>query len=619
MDTPVEKEQKIFKLTIMADSVDSTDQRFDMDDLGLGDNYRPLGAIFQRADGKEVTRAYRKGERRNSNQTLPRLACQVFEKQLAGLSVEEKESFPVNRYKSPGELICGIYSSVAEYKKHRNSLEYLTYSYDDGRLFVFYSWNIFSTIIFVRECMRRFGSPGDKFILTYRDKDEKETGTDEAGAVAQGEPAQQFNGYRNPFSAMLLESKKLIFRGAPGTGKSYLAREVAADIISNGYFDEYRLLTDEQKKQMEFVQFHPTYDYSDFVEGLRPNLGADGTMGFELRDGVFKKFIARARKNYEDSMKPVEAIQKEMSAQDALNEFFSDIELGTDTFKTITGNEFTITSVDDRHINISIPGNASINRLSLNIEEVRSMLEADVKFTKIKDVTAFFGKTFATQAYSYDFAIYGAIKNKKRAVAKPTTRPEKLKNYIFIIDEINRGEISKIFGELFFAIDPGYRGKAGEISTQYANLHLNPEEKFYIPENVYIIGTMNDIDRSVDSFDFAMRRRFRFVEIKADDRLEMLASLDDDALEDEAIRRMTALNREIVGVEDLNENYQIGASYFLKLKYLTFDQLWTDYLSPLLHEYIQGMYDEAGIMSRFAKAYGYIEPDEGDADGDVQN
>lgn len=248
MDTPVEKEQKIFKLTIMADSVDSTDQRFDMDDLCLGDNYRPLGAIFQRADGKEVTRAYRKGERRNSNQTLPRLACQVFEKQLAGLSVEEKESFPVNRYKSPGELICGIYSSVAEYKKHRNSLEYLTYSYDDGRLFVFYSWNIFSTVIFVRECLRRFGSPGDKFILTYRDKDEKETGTDEAGAAAQGEPAQQFNGYRNPFSAMLLESKNLIFRGAPGTGKSYLAREVAADIISNGYFDEYRLLTDEQKK-----------------------------------------------------------------------------------------------------------------------------------------------------------------------------------------------------------------------------------------------------------------------------------------------------------------------------------------------------------------------------------
>ena len=99
-----------------------------------------------------------------------------------------------------------------------------------------------------------------------------------------------------------------------------------------------------------------------------------------------------------------------------------------------------------------------------------------------------------------------------------------MKKYIFIIDEINRGEISKIFGELFFAIDPGYRGRAGEISTQYANLHADPDEKFYIPENVYIIGTMNDIDRSVDSFDFAMRRRFRFVELRADERLEMLTN-----------------------------------------------------------------------------------------------
>lgn len=149
------------------------------------------------------------------------------------------------------------------------------------------------------------------------------------------------------------------------------------------------------------------------------------------------------------------------------------------------------------------------------------------------------------------------------------------------------------------------------MSTQYANLHTDPEEKFYIPENVYIIGTMNDIDRSVDSFDFAMRRRFRFVELRADERLEMLANLEDEAQRNEAIRRMAALNKEIANVEDLNENYQIGASYFLKLKTLDFAQLWTDYLRPLLREYVQGMYDEDGIMSRFAKAYGYQEEIEG--------
>ena len=130
---------------------------------------------------------------------------------------------------------------------------------------------------------------------------------------------------------------------------------------------------------------------------------------------------------------------------------------------------------------------------------------------------------------------------------------------------------------------------------------------------------MNDIDRSVDSSDFAMRRRFRFVELKADERLEMLATLENDELEAEAIKRMAALNKAIAAVPDLNENYQIGAAYFLKLKTLDFDQLWTDYLQPLLREYIQGMYDENSIMLKFAKAYGYQESSEGGADADTQN
>ena len=498
------KQQEKFQLSVTVDSVESTDERFTMDNLLLGDNYKPLDAYFKKADGTVVKRSYSKGERRNTNQTMPRIACQVFEKQISALSVEDKENFPICKYNPNSELICGIYSSVDEYRKHRNSIEYLTYGYDNGRQFVIYSWNIFSTIIFVQECLKRFGERGDQFVLTYREKDEKETEAAKIEVAVQEELVQQFKGYRNPFSAMLIESKNLIFRGAPGTGKSYLAREIAADIISNGYFDDYTLLTDEQKKQVEFVQFHPSYDYSDFVEGLRPRINDDGTMGFELQDGIFKKFVARAQKNYEDSQKSVAKV-------------------------------------------------------------------------------------------------------------------EELKKYIFIIDEINRGEISKIFGELFFAIDPGYRGRAGEISTQYANLHSDPDEKFFIPENVYIIGTMNDIDRSVDSFDFAMRRRFRFVELRVDERLEMLAELEDEELKAEAIRRMTALNKEIANVEDLNENYQIGASYFLKLKTLNFDQLWTDYLKPLLQEYIQGMYDEEGLMNRFAKAYGYREPAEGDVNETAQN
>lgn len=604
----IEYKLEKYTLTITADNVTSTDERFSMDNLEQGDYYKPLEAYFEKADGTVIKRNYAKGEYRISNQTMPRIAFQVYEKQISSLSAEEKEKFPTCRYSLNSETFCGIFSKVEDYLKVKNTLEYLTYGYGDGRQFVIYSWNIFSTVIFVQECLKRFGEPGDKFKLIYRDKDKTETKQEAAEAKIQEELVQQFKEYRNPYSQTLIESKNIIFRGAPGTGKSYLAKEIAADIVSNGYFNKYNQLTDEQKKQVEFVQFHPSYDYTDFVEGLRPHINPDGTMGFALKDGVFKKFIARARKNYEDSQKSQEVIEKEISALDALSEFFSDIEFGVDTFKTINGNEFTITSADEQHIYISIPANASVNKLCLNTNEIRQMLESGEKFNQIKDITNFFRKQYATQGYSYDFAIYQAIKAKKNNT-KVAIKHEELKKYIFIIDEINRGEISKIFGELFFAIDPGYRGKAGEISTQYANLHSDPDEKFYIPDNVYIIGTMNDIDRSVDSFDFAMRRRFRFIEIKADARHEMLASLDDEELKQEAIRRMEALNGEILKTEELNENYQIGASYFLKLKTLNFDQLWTDYLQPLLQEYIQGMYDEASIMKRFAKAYGYQQPD----------
>ena len=613
-----EKQQEKYRLSITAESVESTDERFSIDNLSLGDNYKPLDVYFKKTNGDVIKRAYRKGERRNTNQTMPRIACQVFEKQLVALSVEDKENFPVCKYKPNGKIFRGIYASVSDFKKRNsNTFEYVKYHYDNGRLFVIYCWNIFSTILFVQECLKRFGEPGDQFVLVYREKDETAAAPEKTETAIQEELAQQSKEIRNSYSSMLLESKNLIFRGAPGTGKSYLAREIAADIISDGYEDDYSRLTDEQKKQVEFVQFHPSYDYSDFVEGLRPKINDDGTMGFELQDGIFKKFVARAQKNYENSQKSKEDVEKEVSVQETMTEFFSSIKFGVDVFKTITGNQFNITDVDEDHIHIFIPENV-LNRLTLSLDEVRKMLESGQKFEKIKDVTTFFGKN-CLHRYSYEFAIYNAIRKRKASTSRKMVKQEELKKYIFIIDEINRGEISKIFGELFFAIDPGYRGRAGEVSTQYSNLHSDPDEKFYIPENVYIIGTMNDIDRSVDSFDFAMRRRFRFVELRADDRLEMLATLENDELENEAIRRMTALNKEIVAVEDLNENYQIGASYFLKLKTLGFDQLWTDYLRPLLQDYIHGMYDEEGIMNRFEKAYGYQKSDRDDANEDAQD
>lgn len=499
-DFVTKAKQEKFTLIITANEVISSDERFSIDNLGLGNNYKPLDTYFKSSSGEIIKRKYAKGEKRSSNQTMPRLACQIFEESLVALSEEEKVNFPICKYNAESELIRGIFSSVEEFKKYRNSIEYFRYKYGDEKLLVSYCWNIFSTITFVKECLKRFGKEGDQFVLTYREKDKKEVEQlADQKFIDNKYDVVESNGYMNQYSNQLIESKNIILRGAPGTGKSYLAKEIATDIISNGYFDNYTLLTDEQKKQIEFVQFHQSYDYSDFVEGLRPKVNNDGSIGFELRDGIFKKFVARAKKNY------INAISKQ----------------------------------------------------------------------------------------------------------------EELKKYIFIIDEINRGEISKIFGELFFSIDPGYRGVAGEVSTQYSNLHKNPDEKFFIPDNVYIIGTMNDIDRSVDSFDFAMRRRFRFIEIKADERLEMLDVLGEK--KEEAICRMTALNNEIAKVEDLNENYHIGGAYFLKLKTLNFDKLWSDYLKPLLQDYVRGMYDEDIIMKKFEKAYLNVLPKVGDGNDGIQD
>lgn len=607
--------QEKFVLTITADNVVSTDERFDINNLSLGDNYKPLDVKFEKLNGDIITRKYNKGERKNSNQTMPRLALQIFEQQIINLSESEKETFPVCRYTIDSDLRYGIYRSVEEFKKYRNTIEYLKYFYDDDKLLVIYCWNLFSTLIFVQECLKRFGEPGDKFILTYREKDIKESEDEANEATIQEELVKPVKEYGNEYSRMLIESKNIIFRGAPGTGKSYLAKQIATDIISEGYFDKYESLNDEQKKQVEFVQFHPSYDYSDFVEGLRPKINDDGSMGFTLKDGIFKSFVSRARRNYENSQKSKEIVEKETSVQESMKNFFDNIELGVDEFKTLTGNSFYISSIDDNFIHITIPGNDVVNKLVLSVGEIKQMLESGLTFNRVKDITNFFNKQFASQAYSYEFVILKAIQSNKIRTRQSSVETEPLKKYIFIIDEINRGEISKIFGELFYSIDPGYRGKSGEIATQYSNLQLG-NEKFYIPENLYIIGTMNDIDRSVDSFDFAMRRRFRFIEIKADATSGMLDGLKSNRLDDaanellpeEAINRMTALNEAILEVEDLNENYQIGASYFLKLKNLTFDELWTDCLRPLLQEYVQGLYDEEGKMKKFATAYGYIEP-----------
>ena len=365
----------------------------------------------------------------------------------------------------------------------------------------------------------------------------------------------------------LRKSKNLILRGAPGTGKTYLAKEIAKE------------LTGGNEDQIEFVQFHPSYDYTDFVEGLRPILVNDGQINFGLQDGIFKKFCQKAKE------------AQKTGGQDNFDEawdLYLEYVNSRDEKEYLT--EFSYLTVNSR------------NNFNINYETKAqgTCLTKSYVYELYKD------EKYLKQPYYRNQGKKVLETLKKRFGLKDYISPTEIdtdKKFVFIIDEINRGEISKIFGELFFSIDPGYRGESGSVSTQYANLH-ETDDKFYIPENVYIIGTMNDIDRSVDTFDFAMRRRFRFVEVTAESQLYILDN-ELDGHEEEAKKRLRNLNAAIENVQELNSHYHIGPSYFLKLQDVDFDYelLWSDYLKPLLEDYLRGSYEETETLDTLKKAF----------------
>lgn len=402
---------------------------------------------------------------------------------------------------------------------------------------------------------------------------------------------QENKDYVNSFVSLLKSNHNLILTGAPGTGKTFLAKEIAKSMGA-----KYKL-----------VQFHPSYDYTDFVEGLRP-IKDGSTLGFQRKDGVFKAFCKEA------ILKVKELVKEEYnrSYQEIQDGKLQEIPVGKGrTKRTFCGDngQWGLTTGKERKngilgdlsylasieklVDFGFINNSQLESFDGNIREIIGGNDTDIK-----------------NVLCYLFDRIGS----------------NLPLYIFIIDEINRGEISKIFGELFYSIDSGYRGIKGRVETQYQN--LVPEDDvfgkgFYIPENVYIIGTMNDIDRSVESMDFAMRRRFAWKEITAKSRQSML---DEDETwgssgkpSEEVIvemkARMDNLNLAIIdqyGDEELSNKdkigltkaYQIGAAYFLKYAlYNNFEELWTNHLQGLLYEYLRGKTNIEEKIERLHNAY----------------
>ena len=436
-------------------------------------------------------------------------------------------------------------------------------------------------------------------------------------AKLQKDRNQPTDNLTDQLTDLLQHTHNLILHGAPGTGKTFLAKEIAKRMGCT-------------QDEIGFVQFHPSYDYTDFVEGLRPKSQNNGEIGFERKDGVFKEFCKRALLAMNVSSVSDNFEQVWEKVVDYLNEKdFMDIPLltGKSTFRVElneNGDGLATRTYENGDYKKGewIQGKSKFyNKEQLyNIYKGLPGIPSRGHDNYRKAVIEYWKKNFGLVDYS----------------VKEKSESESVKPFVFIIDEINRGELSKIFGELFYAVEPGYRvsyddlkkHQSGEktistIRTQYANLEtegnsfdkalrvLNPSDfgHFFIPENVYMIGTMNDIDRSVDTMDFAFRRRFASREIKASENLEMLSTLGEIA--EEAETRLKKLNDEISKITELSlpSSYHIGGAYFLKLKDFEgvdnerFQKLWDYHLEGLLKEYLRGTENAEENFEKLEKAY----------------
>lgn len=423
-------------------------------------------------------------------------------------------------------------------------------------------------------------------------------------STATNSSGSSHSGEYDEFIKILEGNYNLVLTGAPGTGKTYLAKEIAKAIGAT----------------YELVQFHPSYDYTDFVEGLRP-IDRNGILGFKRKNGVFKDFCKKA-------------ISIHTVFKDTYDEIASYIKNGGDELNTKT-KKFIVTP--DGYIRVRSKDEQALNddKKTVPVEtlwQLYSYIASHLEDFSDEDSITKDKCNLISQKIELgrkDVGQYVVILLKeifKRSKHKLADISNGSK-YVFIIDEINRGEISKIFGELFFSIDPGYRGEKGKVFTQYQNLVKEDDvffNGFYVPTNVYIIGTMNDIDRSVESMDFAMRRRFAWKEITAESRQSMLDDAEawgkngkpNQTIIDEIKTRMDNLNAAIIDKYDfgaelankdkigLTEAYQIGAAYFLKYAlYNNFEDLWTNHLKGLLNEYLRGKQNINEKIDRLHKAY----------------
>ena len=429
--------------------------------------------------------------------------------------------------------------------------------------------------------------------------------------------------------------KNIILYGPPGTGKTYSTVERALQLIMgedkvrdmshDTRMRQFRKL--QQDGRVEFVTFHQAYGYEEFVEGLRPVLDTDAgnEVQYELHPGVFRRIALRA------AAEGLKGQKNELAFDTLWAQLIKDLtEEGNKTAKSSTGKTFVL-QVSGRGSIILYPGQededgpvitskdtwhtASKESVRLVWDHRNELGPEPEKITSAKTQKLFARERGGGGGHHYTaiWTVYCELFNLARtssatqmdtSLRVQTTLDKKTPGlvdfkfskesaqYVLIIDEINRGNISKILGELITLLEPDKRlGSPDELKLP---LSYSPEHRFSVPPNLHIIGTMNTADRSIALMDVALRRRFSFEELMPDDsviKTVLKKDVADEAFIDLVVEIFNTLNKRIRFLYD--NDHQLGHAYFLSIRdYEDLRRIFLDRIIPLLQEYFYGAWDK---------------------------
>ncbi|EAK0847137.1 McrB family protein [Campylobacter lari] len=399
-----------------------------------------------------------------------------------------------------------------------------------------------------------------------------------------------------------------ILYGPPGTGKTYhtidKALEILGENLSNKDRDEKKAKFDEYVKngQIIFTTFHQSYGYEEFVEGIKPRVDSKENskeVEYEIKDGIFKELCKKALDNYKVSLLTQEEFVKSEDLENKIEIFLDELVDQQKFIEKTQSGGFKLEEYNEKYRIITDDTNAN---LYLNLEIFKTLLENKDKIINGRSIKQILNHKHRRQIDSYYFQLVKLFKEREQdyKVDNNSSKKPDLKPYIIIIDEINRGNVSKIFGELITLIEPSKRIGADEelkVTLPYS------KDEFGVPKNVYIIGTMNTADRSITSLDTALRRRFEFVEMMPKSNV-----LSDNCEGVNLQKLLEAINTRIEYLLDREKT--IGHAFFIGINNLEkLKNVFQNKIIPLLQEYF---YNDYALINAVLNDNGMIFEDKKD-------